>query len=46
MKRGIWLCIEVHGIIHGCMVRYRGAWRYTWMYGDVSACIIGVYGNV
>ena len=34
-KRYIGGCLEVHGIIRGCMVRYRGAWRYTWMYGDV-----------
>ena len=28
---------------YGCMVKYRGAWCYTWMYGDVY---IGVYGDV
>ena len=22
------------------MVRYRGAWRYTWMDGDVQGCMV------
>ena len=34
-------CKGVYGVIHGCivmyiggyMVRYRGAWFYTWVYG-------------
>ena len=37
---GVWWGIEVHGVIHGCMVMYKGVWGCIEAYGEVLRCMV------